>query len=557
MWNHDLLNEFFIRSSQYDFPLNSDLILKYMTTIKPGITHELNFKEVNNCEIERTIQSIKSNSCGVDGINLNVIKLCCPFIIPEITHIINACITGSVYPQCWKRSTVLPIPKVTRPSSMSNMRPINILPTMSKIFEKVISIQLRKHLQNQNILPYYQSGFRPMYGCDTALACITDDIHRATDAGCLTILVSLDLSRAFDTVNHRLMVSILHHIGLGNSSVKLMENYLHGRTQCVKVGNESSRFLSVRSGVPQGSIIGPDLFSIYTSFLPTCLKTCKYHFYADDTVLYFSFPKSKLADAVELVNADLDALATQLQMHFLKFNPDKSQMILFGNRGVRDGCVDFRVRVGNANIQRVDTVKILGIVMDADMRFTEHVNRLLRVSYGKLKTLYPVRQLLNTEAKLMLCDSLILSVFNHCDMVYGPCLRVVDAERIQRVQKSCLRLVYGITRRQRISHKLLSAGWLSMSERRTLHFASRVQRILLLGTPPYLCDRVSYRTDIHHLNLRHRSTLTIPEHRTESFKRSFSYVAAKILNDIPFSYSQYQPIVFKQKFKKILLDARG
>ena len=314
--------------------------------------------------------------------------------------------------------------------------------------------------------------------------------------------------------------------------------------------------MHVGTGVPQGSIIGPDLFSIYTSSFPDCLERCKYHFYADDTVIYHSFFVEQSADAVRSINRDLDKLAKFSALHCLELNPLKCSMIVIGNRKTRNVFMQTNsvIEINNSRIQMVEKMKVLGLVLDCNLNFKDHITKLLRGSYGKLKMLYPNRHLLNMEAKLMLCDSLVLSVFNHCDLVYGPCLRAVDVERVQRVQKSCLRFVYGVRRRERISHKLIDAGWLNMADRRMLHTACRLHHVLLTGTPPYLCNKITFRTHVHNLNLRHRGVVTIPRHRSQLFKHSFSYVAAKVLNKIPFDYAICTKLMFKKRMKQYLRE---
>lgn len=168
--------------------------------------------------------------------------------------------------------------------------------------------------------------------------------------------------------------------------------------------------------------------------------------------------------------------------------------------------------------------------------------------------IYGHRHYLDEDTKILLCDSLVLSHFNHCDSVYGPCLDSCDVRRIQKVQNSCLRLIYGIRHRQRISHKLRDAKWLNMYNRRKLHMTYFFYKIVKYKSPSYLHDKISYRTDIHNINIRRKNLLTIPRHNKQLFKRSFSYNIATCINLINVSGSAHSNLTFKKNYKKYLLE---
>lgn len=158
------------------------------------------------------------------------------------------------------------------------------------------------------------------------------------------------------------------------------------------------------------------------------------------------------------------------------------------------------------------------------------------------------------KQKKTLCDSLVLSRFNFADTVYGPCIDASDRRRIQVVQNSCLRLIYGIRRRQHISHKLVDAGWLNMSNRRTLHAACVCHKIILYKEPRYLYRKITFRNDVHNLNIRFKGRLTPPSHRTEQFKSSFSYQITKIFNSLPSYLKNMSSPSFRRTLKKILFS---
>ena len=196
----------------------------------------------------------------------------------------------------------MPLPKTDTPVEYNHLRPINILPVLSKILEYAIKSQLVEHREINNILPDSQSGFRAGRSCATALLNVTDHILRATDNGMLTILVLLVYSKAFDTLNHELLLLILKHIGLNDRAVLLFKNYLNNRKQRVVLNGEFSEFVSITKGVSQGSVLGPLLFSIYTASIPSYLRHCKSQIYADDVQLMCSFSTTELQNYCDLIN---------------------------------------------------------------------------------------------------------------------------------------------------------------------------------------------------------------------------------------------------------------
>lgn len=251
----------------------------------------LRFSTVDSNAVLNCLNSIKSNASGSDGLSLCMLHLCSPYIVDYLTNIINSCLISSTFPSQWKAAIVNPVAKIEEPTSYKDIRPISLLPIMSKVFEKIVYDQLLKYLEANNILPSIQSGFRSNHSCMTALTKVTDDILQSYDSNMYSLLVLLDYSRAFDTVRHDILLFILKFIGLSPESVALLSDYLSGRTQIVKLRDHTSRPLEIKTGVPQGSILAPLLFAIYTHYFPKVLKFCNIHMYADDTQIYYSFHK--------------------------------------------------------------------------------------------------------------------------------------------------------------------------------------------------------------------------------------------------------------------------
>lgn len=550
--NADVLNDYFVNA----LPLTtaSDEILTFYRN-NTLCNQTFSFVAVDEFAVYETVNQIKSNAPGCDGLNITLIKLCCPHIIPYFTHIINYCLLNNVFPVMWKSAVVTVLPKKSNPEEYKDLRAISILPAFSKIIEKIMEKQLRVYLLENEVIPTFQSGFRPGYSCSTALLHVVDDIMGATDQGLYTVLVLLDFSRAFDTLNFDMLKAILHYIGLEESAVRLFNNYLTNRKQKVSIENVESSYIMLKSGVPQGSILGPLLFTVYTSQFIKCLKYCLSHFYADDSQVYYSFSAEEVDNACLKINEDLTNFVDSARGHCLVINATKSNVILFGpkvHRSVVKNSV--KICIDDNQLEVVDQAKSLGVILDSDLRFESYVNKLIQRCYAAIKLIYGNRHYLPQKTRAMLCESLVLSVLNYSDVLYGPNLTALYRKKIQKIQNSCLRLIFGIRRYERISYKLRDLGWLNMANRRFLHAACQYHKIIVSKTPPYLYQKITFRTDVHSLNVRFKGLLTPPLHRTEYFKRSYRYQICYVYNSIPNIYKAMRVGTFKTNVKSLLLN---
>ena len=550
--NPDEINDHFVDSIDCMSPPQE--LLSYYCNNRKQRTAAFSFKLVTEGDVLAALASITSSSVGSDLIPIAFIKMCCPHVLHIITHIVNTCLLEGVFPRAWKQAWVVPLAKVAHPTSFGDLRPISILPAVSKVVEKVVASQIRVFLSDNSILPEKQSGFRTGYSCETALMDLADDALAAIDRRELTALTLLDYSKAFDTVDHDLLLAILHYVGFDNAALNFFKHYLSGRSQCVKIGDNISKSRLLKRGVAQGSVCGPLLYVIYTSNFSNYIKNCSSHFYADDSQLYLSFSLGELQRAVAQMNSDLTALVDASRDHCLKINPSKSAVMLMGSRFALDAVGQFRVTITGVELPVVESAKSLGVILDSRLTFQQHVSKKVQVAFASLKKLYAIKEYLNLNSRKRLCEAFVLSQFNYCSGVYGPCLDVATASRVQRVQNACLRFMYGIPKFSRISHRLKDACWLSMTNRTRMRLAILSYKIMTSGLPKYLYNKITYRTDVHHLNLRHRGRLQIPCHRTSAFKKSFSYNVVSLWNALPVGAAGLGLGAFRRKIESSLLS---
>lgn len=246
------------------------------------------FRNVTDTETYDAIHRIKSNSEGLYCIPISFIKMVLPVVLPVITFIFNAILTKSAFPSRWKSSKVLPRHKNTRNRSLSDYRPISILLAISKALERLMKAQITDFFTEFDLLHKLQSGFRSNHSTTTALLKITNDVRVNMDKGLVTVLLLLDFSKAFDSVKHDLLLGKLsERFSFSTSALKLVEGIkgikgIKGRNQKVVVNGVSSPFLDVTLGLPQGSILGPLLFSAFINDLPSVVKFSRFHLFAED-----------------------------------------------------------------------------------------------------------------------------------------------------------------------------------------------------------------------------------------------------------------------------------
>lgn len=542
------LNKFFIESVPKVSKDNSNLINFYNSNVIGTVEADsFNFDLVNHEKILSSLNKINTNSMGADEINLHMLKICYPVIKNHLLHIINCCLLENYFPAKWKIAHVIPLPKSAKVEQYKDLRPISLLPTLSKILESIMSQQIKQYLKNNNLMPPHQSGFRARHSCTTALLKITDDIIQATDENKLTVLVLLDYSKAFDCVNYNILLSMLHFHGFSSNAVKLLETYLIGRTQMVKRNDTLSSSLELSRGVPQGSILGPLLFCLYTATLNRHISHCRIHTYADDTQVYLSFDPKDLIASVHNINSDLQSIYNVSLEHELILNANKTKVLLFGTNAT---CQKYQNMI-NINLNGVDVdysseARNLGLIMDNNFRYKKHVSNCIQKAYGNLRVLYPHRAYLNINTKTKLCETLVLSQFNFCGPIYSPCLDSVDSYRIQKVQNSCLRYIFGIRKYEHISHKLKDLKWLNMRNRFLLQSLSLFHSIITFKEPQYLYEKISFRTDIHNINIRYPNSITAPFHKTALFERSYNFIMYKVYNKVPEQYKRLQLSAFKK-----------
>ena len=341
----------------------------YMDSPKP---QSILLVRTNVEEITSLINKMQDKKAsGYDSINAKFLKLTSAYIAPIICDIFNSMIKTGIYPDELKIAKVIPIYKNGDASKCSNYRPISILSLLNNIFEKLLYKRLYDYLENFEILYQFQYGFRKGHSTVHALVELVDKIRNSVDKGEMTCGIFVDLSKAFDTVNHKILLSKLDHYGFRGKTNKLLESYLTNRKQYVQIGNAKSKCKPITCGVPQGSVLGPLLFLIYINDLPNSCPDGNTRIFADDTTIFFNAKKSdEILRKGQLI---MNKMNSWFIANKLTLNASKSTFIVFRSRYSRINNLPNKFEFAKSEIVRSDSVKYLGLTLDEHPLFNTHV----------------------------------------------------------------------------------------------------------------------------------------------------------------------------------------
>ena len=424
------------------------------------------------------------------------------------------------------------------PSLISNYRPISNLPFLSKVLEKVVYKQLYFFLNKFSLIPSTQSGFRIGHSTETALLKLYNDLVLSADSGKSSILLGLDFTAAFDTVDHSLLLDVLEKsFGITDSCLKWFDSYLSQRSSFVSIDSSHSSIVSFNYGVPQGSILGPLLYILYTSELPKIISSFSLssQLYADDSYIYTTYTDTSLHSVLNNLTSCLTAIISWSASMRLKLNPSKFELIYF-NKSSKSSLSFPSLNLTSPtplSLVPSSTLRSLGVIFDSNLSLTPQILSVTRSCYFHLRRIRQLLPFLDDPSLQLLVSSLVLSRLDYCNSLYYS-LPDTTLSPLTKVFNYAARLVSRAPRFSPVSPSLVLLHWLPLRSRIIFKICLLMFKIKNKISPIYLTDLIKApnRSGLRSSSFNHNFVFRV----SHSFaKRSFSYSGPYLWNSLPSS----------------------
>lgn len=405
---------------------------------KPTVPEKISYTTPQ--ELSHFIQRLPNKkSPGHDLIPNIVLKKLTNKALTYLTIIFNAALLIGYFPRAWKLAEIIVFHKPNKPKHLpSSYRPISLLPTLSKLFEKVIHHRICKFTFQNKIIPDFQFGFRPKHSTTHQLQRVTESIIKGFEEKQYTATVFLDIAQAFDTVWHDGLMLKLYRIGFPDYLTRIVKSFLSERQFSVRIDGIKSTLRPVLAGVPQGSILSPLLFNIFTYDIP-CLQPSHIAMYADDTVLFYSH--SNLNTAISTLQTSLQELSKWFSDWRLLLNITKTEAKIFSLRPIHNPPPLVLLNEQVTWLSSQEAVKYLGILLDTKLTWNAHITRIVTLTSSRIRKLYPLvnrRSQIGLDCSMLLYTSLVRPLLTYAAPVWGTANKT-HMHRLQVLQNKFLR----------------------------------------------------------------------------------------------------------------------
>uniref|UniRef100_A0A803TII9 Reverse transcriptase domain-containing protein n=1 Tax=Anolis carolinensis TaxID=28377 RepID=A0A803TII9_ANOCA len=440
--------------------------------------------------VVEVLGAMRATTSALDPCPSWLIKSAREGLVDWFVLIINASLEQGFFPSYLKQAVVRALlKKVSLDSTvLNNFRPISNLPFLGKVLERVVASQLQGFLDDINYLDQSQSGFRPGHSTKTALVALVDDLRRELDRGSVTLLVLLDISAAFDTIDHGILLGRLSGMGLRGTVLSWLRSFLEGRSQMVKLGDACSDPWPLSCGVPQGSILSPMLFNIYMKPLGEVIRSfgvgC--HLYADDAQLYYSFPPN-YKEASWVLDECLAAVSIWMRRNKLKINPDKTEVLLVDRKPERG--IGWQPVLDGVTLPLKPQVRSLGVLLDSSLTLEAQTSAVSGRAFAQLRLVRQLRPYLAKADLAGVVHALVTSRLDYCNALYVG-LPLKTARKFQLVQRAAARMLTGAPYRDRSTLLFRELHWLPFIYRAQFKVRVLTYKALNGLGPSYLRDRI-------------------------------------------------------------------
>ena len=466
----------------------------------------------------------------------------------------NTSIVTGLTPENWKNALICPTFKKGDLNEPSDYRPISLLPIMSKVLERIIADQLYEYISDNQLFSNTQHGFRKHLSTETALVNITEKMYNNIDDNKISLLTLCDLSKAFDSVSHPILLSKMGFLYIDEFWFK---DYLSNRTQAVKINNHVSSKQVVEFGVPQGSVLGPILFNIFINDLNDALQLEGITMiqFADDVQFMYSDKIENLDLLVNKTEQTMMKINEYFSRNGLKINSSKTQFLFVGSRSyILRIPEEIRIRVGSAFVKPSDTVKNLGLTMDRFLSFDDHVLKLCNKATGLLCFINRNKDYLDKTSRKIIVESLITSLFTYCSVIWGGC-SAAATQKLQRAQNFSSKIIDGTGKKyDRATPFIEKLNWLKMDKKLIYDILVFVFKVLKGDIPNYAIQFPYVNSLQGRRNTRQDKDLLVPRKRTFIADRALNVKGPKYWNSLPLEIKSLVNLkIFKSKLKAFLL----
>ena len=519
----------------------------------PDCLYHFRFCDINCESVCKLLKQLNtSSSLDVLTFDSKLLRIAYNVIAPLLTFIYNMSLSSGVIPYDWKYSRVSPVYKGKGDASdPSNFRPISVICHIAKIFEKEVQCQLVSYLIKYDFISLDQSAYRTYHSTITSLHNTIDEWLQNIDDKLLTAVCFLDISKCFDTIDHRILLEKMNKYGIKDTELKWFKSYLNNRSQSVFYKNKLSPALSMKLGVPQGSNLGPLLFVLFVNDLPLHVRNSRISMFADDTIIYNCSTDARAL--VEELNETLVSVNEWYISNRLTLNVSKSNIMFISNLINGDTLDNFSVSIGDVPINQTDVTKYLGVLIDNKLKFDVHINNLVKNLSSKLRWLSGLRHIVPRKVLELVYFTYILPIFDYACSLWG-CTNA-NVAIIQRLQNRAARIItaqFDIINVRGISI-VKELGWLTVKDRINYFLGVYMYRCIHGLAPLNLCNAVVMACETHDRNTRliNSNDVAIPFCRTDIMKKSFIYRASVVWNSLPNDIKMSESLeIFKKHVKQ-------
>lgn len=487
-------------------------------------TFSMYMAPTNTSEVITHLKSLKSDTPGFDDISPKVLKLTYESLASPLTHLINLSLKQGIFPTHLKKAKVIPIYKSGNRCDINNYRPISILPAFSKIYEKIIAARLINYLEKHTILTPYQHGFRPNRSTETAILQFVNDIYNFLEAKFYVVGIFIDLSKAFDSLNHSILINKLNNIGISGVPLQLLCSYLGNRSQQVYCNNTFSQFIPISRGVPQGSVIGPILFLIYINDICNASSKFKFTIYADDTSLLIA--DKDINSLHSNINLELNLVHQWIKSNNLKLNVSKTNYILFQNRSLNN--VMPHIQLQGETLTQMNCTKFLGVLIDEHLNWKFHIDEVCLKVSKICGIMYKIRYNLTQDALISVYYTLCYPHLTYCVSVWASTWPSF-LHKVQIAQNKIVRSFLFLGKFDSVSAHITSLNMINFESMHKYFSLSLIYKMLTRYTGKEIFKLADNIRQTRSSNL----DLICPPFRTALYKNSILCTGPKLFNSLP------------------------